>query len=122
MYLKCFVLGNETKVHGETRIRNVSNGKTIRQAIYNLYLFVAVFGGLVWLMLRVAVYAISTIPRTSIVGCKPYVHLQWHCRNSSHGNHWLQILCSFSMRFVQYPACKSLVANAMFVPNEFMQY
>ena len=36
VYLKCFVLGNETKVHGETRIRNVSNGKTIGQAVYGL--------------------------------------------------------------------------------------
>ena len=46
MCLKCFVLGDEIKVHGENRIRNLSKGKTIGQAVYGLWLFVAAFGGL----------------------------------------------------------------------------
>ena len=36
VYLKCFVLGDATEVDGESRIRNLSNGKTIGQAVYGL--------------------------------------------------------------------------------------
>ena len=36
VFLKCLVLGDEIKVHGENRIRNLSNGKTIGQAVYGL--------------------------------------------------------------------------------------
>ena len=46
MYLKRFVLGDEIKVRGENRIRNLWNGKTIGLAVYGLWLFVAIFGGL----------------------------------------------------------------------------
>ena len=46
VYPKCFVLGDEIEVHGENRIRNLSNGTTIGQAAYGLWLSVAVFGSL----------------------------------------------------------------------------
>ena len=35
----------------------------------------------------------------------------------SYINQWLQTLCSFPMRFLQYFTCKSMVTNLMFVPN-----
>ena len=41
-----FVLGDEIKVRGENRIRNILNGKTTGLAVYGLWLFVAVFDGL----------------------------------------------------------------------------
>ena len=46
VYLKCFILGDVIEVHGANRVRNLSNRKTIRQAIYGLWLYVAVFGGM----------------------------------------------------------------------------
>ena len=35
----------------------------------------------------------------------------------SHVNQWLQTICSFPIRFLQYVVCKSMVAISMFVPN-----
>ena len=46
MYLKFFVLGDEIQQYGENHIFNSSNEKTIGQAVYGLWLCVAVFGGL----------------------------------------------------------------------------
>ena len=47
MYIRnVFFSGDEIQVHGENRIRNFWNGKTIGHAVYGLLLSVAVFGGL----------------------------------------------------------------------------
>ena len=46
VYLNCFVLGDVIEVHAENRIRNLSNRKTTRQAVWGLWLSVAVFGGM----------------------------------------------------------------------------
>ena len=46
VYPKCFVLGDEIEVHGEKRIRNLSDGTTVGQAVCSLWLSVAVVGDL----------------------------------------------------------------------------
>ena len=105
MYLKCFVLGDEIEVHGENRIRNLSNWKTVGQAVYGLWLFVAVFGGLS--LSGAACDCLCLI--VADCGCV------WLCG----GLPWLQTLCSFPMRFLRYFECKSVVTSpyAVFRPK-----
>ena len=62
-------------------------------------------------------YMISALFRMSINGCKLYVRTQTDFCIISHVNQWLQTLCSFPMRFLQYFICKAEVTNPMFVPN-----
>ena len=50
-------------------------------------------------------------------GYKPYVRSQCDFCCISHVNQWLQTLCSFPIRFMQYSACKAVVTNPMSVPN-----
>ena len=95
VYLKCFVLGDVIEVHGANRVRNLSNRKTITQAVYGLWLYVAVFGGMELL----------------VVACGGLWLFGCLCL-------WRPVdVCKALRRLLQYFACKSLATNPMFVPN-----
>ena len=91
MYLNCFVLGDVIEVHAENRIRNLSNRKTTRQAVWGLWLSVAVFGGMslsggcLWL----SVAACDCLDACACGGL-------WLCVKLCGGLLWLQTLSSFS--------------------------
>ena len=107
MYLNCFVLGDVIEVHAENRIRNLSKRKTTRQAVWGLWLSVAVFGGMslsggcLWL----SVAACDCLDACACGGL-------WLCK-AVRGLAWVTNL----IRFLPYFVCKSMVTKSMFVPN-----
>ena len=63
---------------------------------------------------------ISAVFRMQINGYKPYVRSQCDFYRISYINRWLQILCSFSIRFLQYFVYKSTIVNPMLILNAFV--